>query len=225
MYSIDEIKEDLIGQSTDIVNVTQMKSLKKGNEKTLLPHYLVSIKWEADLKEMQKKVRYCCNFQIKWEPYVKPKKFQTTQCYRCQRFGHVAKNCNMNPRCVKCSSNHDPGACTKMEEAQPVCVNCSKDHPANWRGCEAHKKHKEAKALIQEKMNRKSTSAVQANNTQSSTSYSAAARGWNAHTTYTKYNDWKNTLTYSAYKRRINHWKCGNLATAYSHWTTKFFKL
>lgn len=36
---------------------------------------------------------------------------EIVQCFNCQRFGHVASNCGMQFRCVKCSQSHVPGEC------------------------------------------------------------------------------------------------------------------
>lgn len=79
---------------------------------------------------------------ITWE---KPnKKEKEIQCHRCQRWGHISKNCGSEFNCVKCDKKHSPGEClrTKSETSQPHCVNCAEaGHPANWKGCPAYKKY------------------------------------------------------------------------------------
>lgn len=46
-----------------------------------------------------------------------------TQCYRCWKFGHIAKKCNApNDRCSKCAGAHKSSDC-KSEEI--TCVNCN----------------------------------------------------------------------------------------------------
>lgn len=80
------------------------------------------------------------------------------QCRNCQRFGHIATNCSMTYRCVKCGLVHGPGKCqiprkelntevfvrkdpiTGVVERRiglPVrCVNCDKEgHVASAKNC------------------------------------------------------------------------------------------
>lgn len=62
-----------------------------------------------------------------------------SQCHNCQNYGHSARNCHLNPRCVKCTGDHATKDCTRMMDSAepPSCVRCGKTgHPANYRGCE-----------------------------------------------------------------------------------------
>lgn len=89
------------------------------------------------------------------------------QCKRCQRFGHVASNCNLPHRCVKCGEGHGPGNCTlppkeqnnevisvrqpdgtiKTTIGKPVyCILCeTHGHTANYRKCAVYKQAKAQK--------------------------------------------------------------------------------
>lgn len=81
---------------------------------------------------------------VKWENFNNSKK-KITQCHRCQRFGHTARNCNHDYRCVKCTDVHEPGKCsrTSRTEGNPKCINCGKEHAANNSKCEAFINYKE----------------------------------------------------------------------------------
>lgn len=61
------------------------------------------------------------------------------QCYKCQSMDHVAANCNMDPRCVKCAQMHLSSECNLVRGSPPeqlMCVLCGqKGHPASYRGC------------------------------------------------------------------------------------------
>ena len=62
---------------------------------------------------------------------VEPKKrTKFIRCYKCQRFGHIAKLCKLEERCVKCGTKHN-------EETRCItkCANCSGDHAADSRIC------------------------------------------------------------------------------------------
>ncbi|XP_046684620.1 cingulin-like [Homalodisca vitripennis] len=68
------------------------------------------------------------------------------RCYRCQRFGHVAKYCNGKKACPRCSEEHDIKDCRVQEDAPWKCVNCERDgkvdlnHDVRWKGCPAYKR-------------------------------------------------------------------------------------
>lgn len=92
------------------------------------------------LRTQYKVIDHCI---IKWENFNNKKK-KLTQCFRCQRFGHTARNCNHEFRCVKCTEKHEPGKCSRTtKEGNPKCVNCNKDHAANNRNCESYTAYKE----------------------------------------------------------------------------------
>ena len=106
-------------------------------------------------------IRYLLSQSIVWE---KPKKKdEEIQCRRCQRWGHIARNCNREYKCVKCNIIHEPGNCAKSKEenSQPTCVNCGKSgHLANRRGCTSYIKYvSEKKKRINEEHEKKLTAA------------------------------------------------------------------
>lgn len=48
---------------------------------------------------------------------------QTIQCFRCQRYGHISRECTHQVRCKHCTEQHESHKCTKSNEL-PVCANC-----------------------------------------------------------------------------------------------------
>lgn len=56
-----------------------------------------------------------------------------TQCFKCQRHGHIAKNCRGKLRCKICSGDHSHKDCTSRN--QPCCANCNGPHPASYGAC------------------------------------------------------------------------------------------
>ncbi|KMQ84888.1 o-linked n-acetyl glucosamine transferase, partial [Lasius niger] len=115
------------------------------------------------------------DFLLGIQEYVKFEFYNSTdipQCKRCQRYGHITRNCMMTQRCLRCGGNHDKDGCklpvkaidpvtkTQTEESLPTCCNCGqKGHPANYR-CEAYKKivrkAKENKAKLEAERREKS---------------------------------------------------------------------
>lgn len=91
-------------------------------------------------------IKYVHNQVVIWE--VPKKKEKEIQCRRCQRWGHVAKNCGSEFKCVKCNAKHGPGECTRTttDKTEPHCVNCGEaGHPANWRGCPSYKNYQKSR--------------------------------------------------------------------------------
>lgn len=86
-------------------------------------------------------VRYLFNSSVIVEAFNRT---DLVQCYKCQRPGHVADNCSMESRCVKCSLTHEKGECKITEnqsKANLLCALCKKKgHPSNYRGCPVLKK-------------------------------------------------------------------------------------
>lgn len=89
------------------------------------------------------RIKYLFHQTVTWEsPRSRGKEIQ---CYRCQKWGHTARNCNRKMCCVKCDRDHAPGECSveKGNGSVPVCVNCRKSgHTANFRGCSSFKDYK-----------------------------------------------------------------------------------
>lgn len=69
------------------------------------------------------------------------------RCYRCQAFGHLAKDCKAPDNiCEHCSGNHDTRTCTHLEE-NPICINCKKaklpdNHKASSSKCGIHRRRR-----------------------------------------------------------------------------------
>lgn len=56
-------------------------------------------------------------------------------CYKCQNFGHMAKQCKSRLTvCGHCAQGHDTRECPR-ENAQPVCVNCDGAHSPSSIEC------------------------------------------------------------------------------------------
>ena len=61
--------------------------------------------------------------------------FRTTQCFSCQRFGHIAKMCTHGPKCGQCAGDHNTKDCKGKKEAR--CSNCGRRHAAWDSRCPA----------------------------------------------------------------------------------------
>lgn len=78
-------------------------------------------------------------------------KTDAIQCRRCQRFGHVANNCSMQPRCVKCAGEHESTNCIhnredgRVDEVVLKCTGCAGSHTASFKKCPTRLKFIERK--------------------------------------------------------------------------------
>lgn len=70
-----------------------------------------------------------------------------TQCFKCQRHGHIAKHCNGPVRCKVCAGSHSHKDCTSR--SHPRCANCDGSHPASYGSCPKKKAATLARAIQQ----------------------------------------------------------------------------
>lgn len=122
--------------TVEFKKVSRFSTTKSKNEKRVLPIFLVQISPNSNVADLYK-IKYLNNQVIAWE---KLKKNNILQCKNCQRFGHVALNCKLNYRCVKCNVEHGPGECKVENQIDSrdklYCVLCKTfGHPASFKGC------------------------------------------------------------------------------------------
>lgn len=157
-YTPDEIKEDIKFQlpNLKISNIKNFVTPRSKRENIKLNMFTIQLEAEQTITELTK-IRKICEHTISWERLHKR---EIIQCLNCQRFGHVAANCNYKYRCVKCTSEHEPNKCPRQsnEDANfPIgCVNCKNgNHPANYRGCAVYRSVEQSrKNKIQETRSR-----------------------------------------------------------------------
>ncbi|CAG9115444.1 unnamed protein product [Plutella xylostella] len=119
--------------------VTKMKTK---NPDAPYPPFMVQLQAGSDIAKF-KKIKYLCQCVITIQRF-RPNAKQGTQCYRCQRFGHASKNCNLIARCVKCTEEHPTNECPNKTRDLPArCCNCDQEHPANYLQCTERLKYLE----------------------------------------------------------------------------------
>jgi hypothetical protein len=89
------------------------------------------------LAELQHNHQFVDHVKVRWESIRNGRR--STQCHRCQQWGHSSQNCAHEVRCVKCDEKHEPGACARTtREGDPKCCNCKGNHAASYRQCQFH---------------------------------------------------------------------------------------
>ena len=82
------------------------------------------------------------------------------QCFRCQAFGHLARDCTGPERCKKCAGDHDSRKCPQTNpDAPPMCHNCFGEHPATFRGCPSYSEAKKMQTFAENLKFHKSTTS------------------------------------------------------------------
>ena len=64
-----------------------------------------------------------------------------TQCYQCQGFNHIAKDCKSQVKCMRCAKPHKSSECPGKgkDSFKPKCTNCNGEHVAASRECPKYK--------------------------------------------------------------------------------------
>ena len=79
---------------------------------------------------------------------VQPFTAEPVQCFKCQKFGHIAADCKSRDKvCVNCGTaghSRRDNACSTRPK---MCANCKGHHPSNYRGCIEFKREKEAQKI------------------------------------------------------------------------------
>lgn len=106
-----------------------MKKVKIENNKYVLqPTQAVAITF-ASSSSLPEHV-YLKKWRLPVQVYVPPVK----QCFRCLRYGHMAKYCKNNVRCSICTEGHSFKECTKPT-SEATCVHCGGPHIAISGSC------------------------------------------------------------------------------------------
>jgi hypothetical protein len=139
----EDIASSLQDLGFTIISVKQMTSSRPNPESrshpTNLPLFLITLERSEKSKEIFQ-LNNICHIAVKVEAYRAQSGL--TQCYNCQKFGHVWTNCRQPPRCLWCGDGHLHKECpeSKQENSTPNCCNCKlqegeRPHPSNYRGC------------------------------------------------------------------------------------------
>lgn len=138
----EKVKEGLEDLGLKIKKVVRMRKNKEE------PYDMVAV--ESDRTEEGKKifeVEKLGNFRVRVESKRKPTNQQ--QCFRCQRFGHVAFRCTAKETCAFCAGPHASKGC-QQERGRGLkakCANCGGDHPAFFTSCPRHPEQVRKQAL------------------------------------------------------------------------------
>ena len=132
--SEDDIKSELAKSNIKIIQVQRLKFNGQPTRKVV-----VEFDNEQDMKIALFNGIYFGRIRVRCESYRTTP--PVTQCYKCQGFNHIAKDCKNNQKCVRCAGAHKSTDCPdKNKEALKIkCSNCHGNHVASSRECQKFK--------------------------------------------------------------------------------------
>lgn len=134
-YDVNEVKEEFTRLSHE--DKIQSVMLLRNKPTSYYNYFIIKLKPNIDAK-IFRNIDLFLNHKVVFEIF---KSSETVQCYRYQRIDHVAYNCNLDPRCVKCLNSHAKDQCPVDNIGQKVaCVYNQEGHVASFRGCPVHMK-------------------------------------------------------------------------------------
>ena len=146
-----EIIEELAKSNVKVNKVQRLKFKGAPTQKVVL-----DFDKEQDMRIALFSGIYFGRIRIRCEPFRSTP--PVTQCYQCQGFNHVAKDCKSKVQCMRCAGPHKSSECTEKDKDSfsPKCINCSGNHVAASKECpkfkEQFKKQTEKVKARQEKI-------------------------------------------------------------------------
>lgn len=134
--TVDEIINDLTIKKLNVKSVKQMIKKTDGGD-VKMPLFIVVFEKSTKTSDIVKHNKVC-HCIIQWEKFKSTS--GVTQCYNCQNFGHIAKNCHRQVKCLKCANNHSSKDCPNLASNVAKCSNCGGGHTASDKTCEVYSK-------------------------------------------------------------------------------------
>ena len=128
--SDEEIIQEL-GKSNVKVNKVQRLKFKGSPTQKVV----VEFDQEQDMKIALFNGIFFGRIRIRCEPFRPAPSI--TQCYQCQGFNHIAKDCKSQVKCMRCAKPHKSSECPGKgkDSFKPKCTNCNGEHIAASREC------------------------------------------------------------------------------------------
>ncbi|GJQ69154.1 hypothetical protein Trydic_g14669 [Trypoxylus dichotomus] len=128
---VNEVEEELRERGFPVVSAARMKRFKEE-----LPLVMVNVEKGEEGKKIFD-VRDVAGMRIRVEPKRKPT--NTSQCFRCQLYGHVQYRCTAQYKCMRCAGDHPSFECPhKGPKGKTQCANCGEGHHAASKNCPSH---------------------------------------------------------------------------------------
>ena len=132
--SENDIKSELAKNN---IKINQVQRLKFNGQPTR--KVVAEIDNEQDMKIALFNGIYFGRIRVRCESYRTTP--PVTQCYKCQGFNHIGKDCKNDQKCVRCAGAHKSTDCpNKNKETLKIkCSKCHGNHVASSRECQKFK--------------------------------------------------------------------------------------
>ena len=132
--SEEDIKSELAKNNIKINKVQRLKFNGQPTRKVV-----VEFDNEQDMRIALFSGIYFGRIRIRCESYRTTPPI--TQCYKCQGFNHIAKDCKKEQKCFRCAGAHKSTECPDKDKSslKPKCSNCNGDHVASSKECPKYK--------------------------------------------------------------------------------------
>ena len=139
--SEDDIKTELAKNNVKINKVQRLKYNGQPTRKVV-----IQFENEQDMKIALYSGIYFGRIRIRCESYRTTP--QVTQCYKCQGFNHIAKDCKNAQKCLRCVGAHKSIECPdkNKDSLKLKCSNCNGEHVASSKECPKFKEQIKVKA-------------------------------------------------------------------------------
>ena len=130
ILSEDDIKTELAKNNVKINKVQRLKYNGQPTRKVV-----IQFENEQDMKIALYSGIYFGRIRIRCESYRTAP--QVTQCYKCQGFNHIAKDCKNAQKCLRCAGAHKSIECPdkNKDSLKLKCSNCNGEHVASSKEC------------------------------------------------------------------------------------------
>ena len=128
--SEDDIKTELAKNNVKINKVQRLRFNGQPTRKVV-----IQFENEQDMKIALYSGIYFGRIRIRCESYRTAP--QVTQCYKCQGFNHIAKDCKNAQKCLRCAGAHKSTECPdkNKDSLKLKCSNCDGEHVASSKEC------------------------------------------------------------------------------------------
>ena len=126
----EEVRSALRAERVELSSIVRLKNSFTGKPTRTLKVLCNNGSWKTLIDKVKLTFKgILCQIE-------KEKEVRVIQCFNCQRFGHLSKNCGKNQCCPHCGNEHPRYHCTLPAK----CINCNGGHPAFSKSCPEYTK-------------------------------------------------------------------------------------